>query len=210
MKKTVLFILTLIFVLLCSGCDTFKDAADSFKTGKSESEQHSHNHKDDVDEEETSVNLNYKVVEDSDKNESTTSLNTTKVFDTTKKTEKTTKKKEQENEAQYPYTNVNDGDATVYEWPEEGLAAEFPELKSGTMKKPFISDSTFSVYFANVDPVEFDKYINNLKKQGFTVDDTTDLYLYVATNDKVRVEFFYDTSKLGNNTLSLIATYINK
>ena len=201
MKRMISFLLALTLLVLLFGCSAVKPVVDSIKESTAE---HNHSHENE-DEEETTPNLNFKVEDTTNKKTETDNGK-----ETTKKNDTTEKDNDDGKDPQYPYVDVNDGDTTEYEWPKEGLAAEFPELKSGTMKKPFISDSTFSVYFANVDPVEFDKYIENLKRQGFTVDDSTDLYLYVATNDKIKVEFFYDTSKLGNNTLSLIATYIEK
>ncbi len=205
MKKTISLFLMLIFVFCLSGCDTFKHAADSFKTGES---THQHNNHED-DKTETSENLNFKVHDttvgkseaetgresENDNNHKTTTIKSY----TTKKSD----------DPQYPYVDVNDGDTTKYEWPNEGVAAEVPELKSGTMKKPFVSKSTFSVYYANVVPEEFDEYLKTLKKDGFTVDDTVDDYLYIATKGNVKVEYFYDTSKLGNNTLSLVAIYVD-
>lgn len=194
MKKILLVLFTLLLCVCFTGCEVnniYKDV-----TERKTEHKHEHSDKDD----ETSVNLNLKF---DDTTKATTKENTTKT--TTAEYNKTTKKK---TDSEYPYTNVNDGDTTKYEWPKEGLAAEFPELKSGTMKKPFIGKNTFSVYFADVVPEEFDSYIESLKQLGFSIDDDTDKYLYVAKNDKIKVEFFYDTSKLGNNTLSLVATYL--
>ncbi len=193
MKKALLVLFTLLFCITFAGCEV----NNIYKEVTQKETEHNHKH----DEDDTTVNLNFKVDESTEV--STTEKASEKTTEST--TEKTTKKK---TDAQYPYTDVNDGDTTKYEWPKEGLAAEFPELKSGTMKKPFIGKNTFSVYFADVVPEEFDAYLKDLKKLGFTIDDSTDLYLYTATNGKIKVEFFYDTSKLGNNTLSLVATYV--
>jgi len=82
------------------------------------------------------------------------------------------------------------------EWPDSGAAKQIPQLKKGIVVSAMNSDQFCMIVLEEVEPQDFNRYLEEIKAQGFT----NDSYEYTSSD----TGYSYGASKDENTKISLM------